>query len=83
VLEAIFGDQAIRALAAKARDDLLVRVDALLEAEAGRYLELLVDTAADGDPGGALRAAATAVERARDAAALTDGAGLALPGGGA
>jgi hypothetical protein len=81
VLEAIFGDQAIRALAGKARDDLLVRVDALLEAEATRYLVLLEETASADDPGDALRAAAAAVERARDSAGLTDGAGLALPGG--
>ncbi|HYN95810.1 MAG TPA: ABC transporter, partial [Pilimelia sp.] len=81
VLEAIFGDQAIRALAAKARADLLARVDKLLEEEAGRYLGLLTDAAADGsDPGGRLRAAGAAVERARHAAALTDGAAVTLPG---
>jgi hypothetical protein len=81
VLEAIFGDQAIRTLAGKARDDLLARVEALLGAEATRYLDLLEARAAEGDPGADLRAAADAVEEARDAAALTGGAGLALPGG--
>jgi mRNA-degrading endonuclease toxin of MazEF toxin-antitoxin module len=81
VLEAIFGDQAIRALANKAREDLLGRVDALLEEEGTRYLGLLAEAAADDDPGGALRAAADAVERARAEAALTGGAALALPGG--
>ena len=38
VLEAIFGDQAVRTLAARARADLLDRVDALLDEEAARYL---------------------------------------------
>jgi hypothetical protein len=41
VLEAIFGDQAVRALAAKARENLLERVRLLLEAEATRFTELL------------------------------------------
>ena len=35
VLQAIFGDQAVRTLAAKARGDLLERVRALLDEEAG------------------------------------------------
>jgi hypothetical protein len=81
VLEAIFGDQAIRTLAAKAREDLLDRVDALLEDEGGRYLRLLEGSAVADDPGAALRAAGAAVERARADAALTDGAGFVLPGG--
>ena len=37
LLEAIFGDQAVRTLAAKARDDLLARVDRLFGDEAARY----------------------------------------------
>jgi Cdc6-like AAA superfamily ATPase len=41
VLEAIFGDQAVRALAAKARDDLLERVEGLLEHDATRFTALL------------------------------------------
>jgi hypothetical protein len=81
VLEAIFGDQAIRNLASKAREDLLARVDALLEAEGTRYLRLLESTAIEGEQGARLRAAAEAVERARTDAALTGGASLALPGG--
>lgn len=79
VLEAIFGDQAIRSLANKAREDLLGRVDALLEDEGRRYLGRLAAAAAD-DPGGALRAAADDVEQTRARAALTGGAALALPG---
>lgn len=41
LLEAIFGDQAVRTLAARAREDLDARVEALLGAELRRYLELL------------------------------------------
>jgi hypothetical protein len=41
VLEAIFGDQAVRALAAKARAELLERVEKLLEQEATRFTALL------------------------------------------
>ncbi len=37
VLEAIFGDQAVRTLAAQARDDLLERVDRLLREDAERF----------------------------------------------
>jgi hypothetical protein len=41
VLEAIFGDQAVRALAAKARENLLERVGVLLDGEAARFTALL------------------------------------------
>ena len=41
LLEAIFGDQAVRALAAKARDDLIERVERLFAGEAARYDEPL------------------------------------------
>jgi energy-coupling factor transporter ATP-binding protein EcfA2 len=41
VLEAIFGDQAVRALAAKAREELLDQVERLLDTEAARYERLL------------------------------------------
>ncbi|SNT65030.1 Dynamin family protein [Asanoa hainanensis] len=79
VLEAIFGDQAIRRLAAKARQDLLDRVDDLLADEAARYFDRIEAVGVDADPGGELRAAAAEVERARSAAALTTGSKLALP----
>jgi hypothetical protein len=79
VLEAIFGDQAIRRLAAKARQDLLDRVDALLADEAARYFKRIEAVGVDADPGGELRAAAAEVEQARSAAALTGGMRLALP----
>jgi energy-coupling factor transporter ATP-binding protein EcfA2 len=41
VLEAIFGDQAVRTLAAKAREDLLERSRGLLDTEAARFRAVL------------------------------------------
>jgi len=41
VLEAIFGDQAVRSLATQARNDLLGRVERLLAEEAGRFARLI------------------------------------------
>jgi hypothetical protein len=79
VLEAIFGDQAIRTLAGKARDDLLSQVEALLDAEAARYLELIESVGARPDLGVELRAAADAVERRRVEAALTADADAGVP----
>jgi hypothetical protein len=75
-------DQTIRTLAQKARDDLLARVDALLDAEAGRFLRLLPTYGMGVPPADRLREAGEQVERARRAAGLTAGAGpveLALP----
>jgi hypothetical protein len=57
LIEAVFGDQAVRALARQAREDLLERVDRLLDADAGRFREL-VDAAAPADGGQSLREAA-------------------------
>ncbi len=79
VLEAIFGDQAIRSLAAKARQDLLDRVDDLLDEEAARYFARIEAVGVDADPGGELRASAEAVSVARTQAQLTSGDRLALP----
>jgi hypothetical protein len=65
VLEAIFGDQAVRSLAARAQQALLEHVDALLAADAGRFHELL---AGGSPPPGAtdrFRAAVHAVGAAR------------------
>jgi len=45
VLEAIFGDQAVRSLAERARKDLLERVDALLESESARFHALMAPVA--------------------------------------
>lgn len=66
VLEAVFGDQAVRALAALARDDLLGRVDRLLEDDAGRF-QALVD--------GAVPAAGPDLARALDRWRTARGAG--------
>jgi hypothetical protein len=45
VLEAIFGDQAVRTLAARARGDLLERVERLLGAEEARFLRAVEEVA--------------------------------------
>jgi hypothetical protein len=65
VLEALFGDQAVRALADQARADLLERVAALLGREEARFAALLDEHATRADDAGALTRAAAAVERAR------------------
>ncbi|MCA2212839.1 GTPase domain-containing protein [Wangella sp. NEAU-J3] len=84
VLEAVFGDQAIRALATRAREDLLSRVNVLLEAEAARYSERTAAAGLDPEPGAALRRAAADVERARGELALTAAVtATPLPTGGA
>jgi hypothetical protein len=62
VLEAVFGDQAVRRLADDARADLLERVAALLAVEEDRFTALL---GPDRDDAAALERAAAAVERAR------------------
>jgi hypothetical protein len=71
VLEAIFGDQAIRALATRAREELLTRINVLLDAEAARYTERTAAVALELEPGTALRRAAADVEHARKEVALT------------
>ena len=65
ILEAVFGDQAVRRLAEQAREDLRKRVDALFDEERARYLAVL--DRAPVDPGAAerLRDAARDVEDAR------------------
>ena len=65
VLEAIFGDQAVRALAARARTDLMKRVQSLLDAEATRFLEPLDAAAPPADEPEPLAAALRTVEAAR------------------
>jgi hypothetical protein len=62
VLEAVFGDQAVRRLAAQARKDLRGRVEELMDAERARYVELLDDVQVD----------EAAVDRLRDAAAKVE-----------
>jgi hypothetical protein len=65
VLEAIFGDQAVRSLAARAREDLLARVRRVLDGEAARYEALLEPAAAAGESLAALLEARAALVRAR------------------
>ena len=64
VLEAIFGDQAVRSLAARARDDLLERVDGLLRGEAARFDALLDAAASSAEALGRLHAATVALRAA-------------------
>lgn len=65
LLEAVFGDQAVRELAQQARADLVERVDRLLELERRRYDALVVDAAPDGDAAVHLRAALAEVQAQR------------------
>ena len=65
LLEAIFGDQAVRSLAAKARAALLERVEELYAAEAGRFHAEIDKVAVARDQGRKLTAAALAVRTAR------------------
>ncbi len=62
LLEAVFGDQAVRSLAAKAREDLDGRVHALMDAEFARYLAVLDQHPVDPDAPRRLTEAARAVE---------------------
>jgi hypothetical protein len=64
VLEAIFGDQAVRTLAARAREDLLERVGRLLREDAARFDALLDAAAPEADSLARLHAALAAVKRA-------------------
>jgi hypothetical protein len=65
VLEAIFGDQAVRTLAARARDDLLARVRRLLDREASRFEAVLAPAVATPDALASLLEARAALVRAR------------------
>ena len=68
LLEAVFGDAAVRSLAARAREDLQARADALLRYEQDRF-DALVDAAGPGpDAADGLRAAAVTLAAARDRA---------------
>jgi len=65
LLEALLGDQAVRALAARAREDLLRRARALLDAEAARYHDRLAAEAPAAEAVERLQEAVHAVEAAR------------------
>jgi energy-coupling factor transporter ATP-binding protein EcfA2 len=64
VLEAIFGDQAVRELAAQARRDLVERVDRLLRADAARFDDLIEGAASEAEGLARLHGAIDAVRRA-------------------
>ncbi|HEV7871401.1 MAG TPA: GTPase domain-containing protein [Modestobacter sp.] len=69
VLEAVFGDAAVRSLAARAREDLEARADALLRYEQDRF-DVLVDAAVPAPTSAeALRTAVLELAAARRAAA--------------
>jgi energy-coupling factor transporter ATP-binding protein EcfA2 len=64
VLEAIFGDQAVRALAAQAREDLFARVERLLREDAARFDALLDEAAPEAESFARLHGAVDAIRRA-------------------
>jgi hypothetical protein len=80
VLEAVFGDQAIRRLAETAKEDLDVRVQALMSAELLRYHQVLDQLAVRPEQAERLRRAAAAVQAAR-LEGLPTGSGAELPSG--
>lgn len=69
LLEAVFGDDAVRRLTRTAHERLDDRVGALLDTEAARFLALLDPVASQVHDGGAVRARASLVEAAARAAA--------------
>jgi len=69
LLEAVFGDAAVRELAARARGDLDARADRLLRAEQARFGELLADTAPQPGAAAELRTAVAGLTAARGARA--------------
>jgi hypothetical protein len=82
LLEAIFGDQAIRELVNDARRDLLTRVGALLDAEAHRYRAVLAATGVDLEAADKLRRHAAAIGSAHAAAPVPAGGPFPSPGRG-
>jgi energy-coupling factor transporter ATP-binding protein EcfA2 len=64
VLEAIFGDQAVRTLAAQAREDLFARVERLLREDAARFDALLDEVAPQAESFARLHGAVDAIRRA-------------------
>jgi energy-coupling factor transporter ATP-binding protein EcfA2 len=64
LLEAIFGDQAVRTLAAQAREDLFARVERLLRKDAARFDSLLDGAAPEADTFARLHGAVDAIRRA-------------------
>jgi hypothetical protein len=69
VLEAVFGDGVVRAMATQARHDLMERVEKLLAGEAERFRTLVLAGAPDPTAAEGLRTAAHELELARRASA--------------
>jgi hypothetical protein len=69
VLEAVFGDAAVRSLAARAREDLTARADGLLRYEEERFDVRVAEAAPGRGAADRLRAAVAALTAARRAAA--------------
>ena len=69
VLEAVFGDSAVRSLADRARVDLQARVDVLLRYEQGRFDGLVDEAAPPGSAADEIRAAVATLTAARRVAA--------------
>jgi hypothetical protein len=65
LLEAVFGDQAVRSLAEQARQRLEVRVRELLDEERNRYLDLLASLGIEPGTADRVRNAARAVDDLR------------------
>jgi hypothetical protein len=65
LLEAVFGDAAVRSLATRAREDLQARADSLLRYEQGRFDGLVDAVGPAPDDAARLRAAASALAAAR------------------
>jgi hypothetical protein len=65
LLEAVFGDQAVRRLAERARQDLEVRVRELLDTERRRYLDVLDALGVDEGAADRIRAVAREVDDIR------------------
>ncbi len=65
VLEAVFGEDAVRRLAKRAKEDLDARVEALLATELARYEAVLDEVGVRAEVGDEIRAAVAAVDEAR------------------
>lgn len=63
LLEALFGDQAVRDLTAKARGDLMSRIEAIVAEEAERFEEPVRAATPSADVSARLRSLATALEQ--------------------
>ncbi len=73
LLEAVFGDQAVRTLAERARKDLEARVETLMHAERERYLGILDSLGLDAQAEKELREASRRIDDLRFAGAAVSG----------